>query len=114
MHFDLTTPCDDCPFRTGGRAIRLSKARVREIIHAITDEQRTFACHKTTRHDDDGEHAPHNGEQHCAGALIYLEKNGQPNQMMRWMERIGFYDKTKLDMTAPVFDGASDMLKANA
>lgn len=50
--------------------------------------------------------------QHCAGALILLEKMEQPNQMMRWMERIGAYDRTKLDMDAPVFGDTEEFIEA--
>jgi hypothetical protein len=42
-------------------------------------------------------------EQHCAGAAIILERLERPNQWMRISERLGFYDRTKLDMGAPVF-----------
>jgi hypothetical protein len=39
---------------------------------------------------------------HCAGMLIFLEKRNQPTQMMRICERLGLYDRTKLDMAAKV------------
>lgn len=39
---------------------------------------------------------------HCAGALIFLEKRYRPNQLMRISERLGMYDRTKLDMKAKV------------
>ena len=54
------------------------------------------------------------GEAHCAGALILLEKLGEPSQMMRVCERIGLYDRTKLDMAAPVFDSFEAMREAMA
>ena len=34
------------------------------------------------------------------GTLRWMELNEEPNQIMRWMERIGMYDRTKLDMDA--------------
>lgn len=109
MNFDLKTPCKDCPFRTDVRGY-ITASRAREIIDAITSQQKTFACHKTTKHDDDGEHIPRDKEQHCAGATIFLERMDAPNQMMRIAERIGFYDRRKLDMAAPVFKTASAMI----
>ena len=52
------------------------------------------------------------GEAHCAGALILLEKLNLPSQMMRIAERLGMYDRRKLDMLAPVFDSFVAMIKA--
>lgn len=110
MKFDLTAPCGNCPFRTD-ITFYLRAERVDEICEALVVDQRTFSCHKTTEHgcrDGDGHVGPK--EQHCAGALIMLEKMDRPNQMMRIMERLGGYDRTKLAMAAPVFDSGSDMI----
>jgi hypothetical protein len=65
--------------------------------------------------DDDGERARDtSGEAHCAGALIMLERLGQPSQMMRIGERLGLYDRTGLDMEAPVFESFGAMRGAMA
>lgn len=110
MKFDLKKPCRDCPFRSD-IAGYLTKARVHEIIESISRGQKTFSCHKTN--DTSGsETVETRNSQHCAGAMIFLEKNGAPNQMMRIAERLGMYDHTKLHMDAPVFDNASDMIAA--
>ena len=65
-----------------------------------------FPCHKSAEEvqDDDGfsEFRATEGSVHCAGALIFLEKRNRPHQMMRICERLGFYDRRKLDMTAKV------------
>jgi hypothetical protein len=114
MKTDLTTPCPDCPFRTDVNPY-LRKERVHEICESIIDRQETFSCHKTIEHDydDEGEEIVNQEEaQHCAGAMILLEKLESPNQWMRWMERIGFYDHEKLAMDAPVFDTVEDMVNA--
>lgn len=103
MNFDLTKPCAKCPFRTDCLKGWLGKARATEITTGISDLQQTFACHETVVHDDDGEPINDSEQSHCAGAVILLEKLDRPNQWMRWMERIGFYDRRKMDMTAPVF-----------
>jgi hypothetical protein len=47
--------------------------------------------------------------QHCAGALILLEKLEQPTNSMRVAERLGMYDRRELDMDAPVFDSWEEM-----
>lgn len=110
MNFDLVAPCKDCPFRTD-ITFYLRTERVEEICDAITRQQYTFACHKTTHHDDDGEHVPSKKEQHCAGALIMLEKMNRPNQMMRIAERLRYYDRHKLRMDAPVFADGDAMIE---
>ena len=99
MNFNKTHPCDNCPFRSDVD-FHLLPEMVEEILDAITNQ--TFACHKTTDKPD-SEH------EHCAGALILLEREENPNQMMRIAERLGMYDRTKLDMQAPVFESPDDM-----
>ena len=100
MNFDLRRPCPHCPFRSD-RPGFLRRDRAREIADSLKTGA-TFSCHATNEFDEEGE-AVEEG-QHCAGAAIVLEKEGRPNQLMRISERIGFYDRTKLDMEAPVFD----------
>jgi hypothetical protein len=128
MKFDLRRPCPGCPFRTDVEPY-LRTGRVGELEDALLRQQSTFSCHKTVDYgraeseddpDDDqiAHYRPDAGEQHCAGALILLEKLERPNQMMRVCERLGAYDRTKLDMAAPVYDSFAAMKaatrKANA
>lgn len=65
-----------------------------------------FPCHKTAveAETEDGGTEFHATKKsvHCAGALIFREKRNQPNQMMRICERIGKYDRTKLNLEANV------------
>lgn len=103
MKFDLTRPCSNCPWRTD-KPFHLRADRVEEIMTAVTEQDAHFACHKTTH----GE-APE--EQHCAGILILLERDDNPNQLMRIGERLGWYDRRKLDMAAPVFDSVEAVLE---
>jgi hypothetical protein len=76
-----------------------------------------FPCHKHTQHDDEGEFIPTGDEPHCAGALIFAEKNDTATQVMRIAERIGIYDRRKLmanrKAVAAVFDDLDEMLKIN-
>ncbi|MET4238599.1 DUF6283 family protein [Bradyrhizobium sp. RT10b] len=115
MKFDLRRPCDNCPFRSDVK-FPLEVERVEEIVQAITEKDLTFACHKTTRFDPEtGETVRSPKEQHCAGALIMLEKMQRPNQMMRISERLGFYDRTKLEMNyVPVYENGKDMIESGA
>ena len=100
--FDLKRPCKDCPFRADVKPY-IRKARAVEIGKALLNDK-TFTCHK---------HLPRDGkkEQHCAGALIFLEAQNKPNQLMRVAERLGTYDRRKLDMNAPVFKNIEDFVK---
>ena len=94
MKYNMTTPCDECPFLKGSG---FTLAALKE--HASGE----FACHKTCKVNDKGVFVPRGDKTpHCAGALIFLEKLKQPHQMMRICERMGIYDRTKLDMQAPV------------
>jgi len=117
MRFDLKKPCSDCPFlRKGG--IRLTQKRVREIAASILSTQgSTFSCHKTTIEDDDGELVDSKDSRHCAGALIFSERQGNATQMMRIAERLGLYHATALmkdkAVVRSVFRDLAEMLKVN-
>lgn len=98
MKFDLKKPCKDCPFIKGSSTNRtLSKERLDGIVDDISNNDMTFTCHKTLN-------LPEREQQHCAGALIYLEREDNPNQMMRIAERLGLYDRRELNMTADIID----------
>lgn len=109
--FDLTKPCTNCPFRSDVVPY-LTEERVREIQGSL--DTATFDCHKTLQREDSDEDGYNRKgcEAHCAGALILLEKSGKPSRMMQIGGRLGLYDHSRLDMTAPVFDSFDDMAKA--
>jgi hypothetical protein len=97
MNYNMTEPCDACPFLIGsGFTWESLKA------HASGE----FACHKTCTVEENEElgsyFAARKNSPHCAGALIFLEKQGSPHQMMRICERLGMYDRRKLNMKANV------------
>lgn len=109
MKFDLKTPCKDCPF-VKGNTMKLHPERVNELDDGL--RHTTFSCHKTVEYDDeDGEGYDTEDTQHCAGALILLEKEGRPGQMQQIAQRIGMYDPAKLNMEAPVYDSFDEMYK---
>ena len=109
MLMDKTKPCNNCPFRSDVMPY-LTVERAEEIAVAITKRDLTFSCHKTVKNL--GSKAKE--ESHCAGAAIMLEKMQLPNQHMRIMERIGMYDRSKLDMKAPVYNNATEFVTATA
>lgn len=95
MKYTLTTPSDQRPFLKGSG---FTFDRLHE--HASGE----FPCHKACKVDDEtGNFVPRGDKTpHCAGALIFLELQDAPHQMMRICERLGLYDREKLDMSAPV------------
>jgi hypothetical protein len=101
MKFALRKPCPHCPFRTD-IAGYLTRTRAAEIATGLLDQQQPFSCHEFNEFDEDGDTIEGHRAQHCAGALIFLEAQERPNQLMRIAERLGFYDHTQLDMDAPV------------
>lgn len=97
MRFDLNQPCKDCPFiKKSSTNMTLAEGRLDGIISDIRHDM-SFTCRKTLN-------LKTNEQQHCAGALIFLERENNPNQMMRIAERLGRYDRTKLKMEADIVD----------
>lgn len=111
----MTTPCSNCPFRNDIKPY-LYKERIAEILNSLNRGQ--FPCHKTVSQEDEDPYDDEcqqtqmvdDEEIHCAGALILLEKMERPSQMMRILERVGLYDRTKLKMDSPVYDSFGQML----
>lgn len=96
MHYTMTEPCTACPFL---KEFRRGFTMRRLFEHASGE----FACHKTCDVDEEtGDFVPTKDSVHCAGALIFLERRKQSHQMMRIRERLGLYDRRKLNMKAPV------------
>jgi hypothetical protein len=113
MKTDLVRPCSKCPFRSDIPGY-LTEGRAEEIASALLSDA-SFSCHETNRYDEAGEDLVETADsQHCAGAMIWMEKQGRANQWMRWMERSGFYDARKLDMESPVFEDAEDFIAHHA
>jgi len=106
MNYNMTKPCNACPFLIG------SGFTFRSLQQHASGE---FGCHKACDLDEEsGTYEPHEKTPHCAGALIFLEKQGKPHQMMRICERLRgkdgapMYDASKLDMSANVGCKPSD------
>lgn len=97
----------------------LTKKRIKEIAGMMTSKDGgAFPCHKTLDYSGDGDGLYRETSQHCAGALIFAEKNGNSTQMMRIAERLGMYDAAVLmanqENVDMVFDSISEMKKAIA
>jgi hypothetical protein len=109
MKFTLTRPCDQCPFRTD-IGTYLTSTRAEEICDSLLNEQTSFPCHKTIHYDVAGVGHLLDGTQHCAGAMIMLEKMEAPHQLLRIMYRIRAYDPTLLHMDSPVYESDEAMI----
>lgn len=101
MKYTMTSPCEQCPFLATPNMKRgFTLQRLKEFAES------EFPCHQTASsvEDEDGfsEYRANDKSVHCAGALIFNEKRGYANQMMRICERLGVYDAGKLDMGAKV------------
>jgi len=106
MKFELTKPCANCPFRKD-KPFHLCPARAEEIVDSLTRKGQTFPCHKTTEATGKTE----KDHQHCAGALIMLEKTETRNQMVLIAERLGMYSRKKLDMESPVYETPQEFIQ---
>jgi hypothetical protein len=103
MKYEMTKPCDLCPFRNDDRRLHVDPDRLREFARG------EFVCHKTAEYAEDEEGGGggyvDNGRtsQHCAGALIFHEHMEAPHMWMLIYRRAGLYRPDRLDMNAPVF-----------
>ena len=105
MKYDLKKPCSNCPFLRSTH-FRFSTSRMVEIVEA-----ETFPCHKTLDYTKEGPVRVREQSRHCAGHLILREKMEMPTQLMRIAERIGMYDRTKLEMDSDVYDTLDEMIE---
>lgn len=113
IRMTMTKPCPKCPFRSD-IPVYLTAERIDELEGTLV--QSYFVCHETvdysTVEDSEDEPAETKKTQHCAGALILLEKLEQPSNLMRIYERLHGYDYTKLEMDSPVYDTFKEMRDA--
>ena len=114
MHHRMSDPCDNCPFRTDLPHGYLRPDRIREIAESLFRGE-SFPCHKTTEtvEDDEGfgDRVATEDSLQCAGAEIFLAKQGLSTQMGRIAERLGMAQP--LNMEAPVSGSVSQMLKVH-
>lgn len=108
MKHTMANPCEHCPFRNDIKGY-LRGDRVREIAESLF-RGASFPCHKTTEAwDDDGDMHESENSQQCAGAEIFLAKQGMSTQMGRIAERLGM-KVAKVNMKSPVCCSVDEML----
>lgn len=96
--------------------LSLGEERMRNIVQALHDDK-TFTCHQTIDYsaqfeeDDTGEEHFHPSEknQHCAGALLYMEREGIQTTAMQIGNRLGLYDPRKLKGMDKIIDRLGDI-----
>lgn len=94
MKYNMTEPCDACPFLIGSGFVW------KQLVAYASGE---FPCHKACKLNESEEFVKRSKKTpHCAGALIFLEKQNKPHQMMRICERLGLYDRHSLNMEARI------------
>lgn len=98
----LRAPCDNCPFRHDVHRF-LHEKRYADIAASVIDRGENFTCHKHNDFDDEGQAVNNLRSMSCAGSMIFLRHVGKPNTMMKVMERMGWFDSSKLRMDAPVY-----------
>ena len=113
--FDLVRPCGDCPFRRD-TPCHLGPDQAEALMEGMIYQGDGFMCHKTVPYDDPETYTggrPTPDGQHCAGAMIFLEKIQEPNQLMLLALVRGTFDPSRLDMTAPVVDTQAQFREAH-
>lgn len=105
LHFDLRTPCSNCPFRRDSKPHEGMPAKIVQLFEAWTGlGNAAFTCHRTDPNSDWPPARNYRGPlQHCAGFMILMEKAKEPSEPMRKAAREGRFDRTKLNLNAPVF-----------
>jgi hypothetical protein len=120
LRFDLKEPCENCPFRTDGTAIRFTcRGRAEEIKESAY--RHGFPCHKTAvdtsdeDEDSGGFVFRQNGKtQHCVGSLMMHIKEGYDSTPgtgndAELFERVA----AKVDWKSPHFESVEAFLDAN-
>lgn len=108
MLFDIKKPCGGCPFLKENN-LRLSKKKKQKFVNDIVKKEYAFVCHRSTK-DYSGKSGK---ENHCAGALIIMEKNQINTRVLRIAIALGGYDPALLKMDSPVFDNFNDFIEAH-
>lgn len=83
LHYDLRTPCDDCPFLRGNKHEYTENALGEYIARLLEGSDIAHTCHKTDPRSDCKSAQDYKGEiQHCAGAMILsIRERRIPDQL---------------------------------
>jgi hypothetical protein len=110
--FALKQPCADCPFRCDRPAF-LSPGRAEEIADALGAGS-SLNCHKTLDYGNEKGRGESTAKTaFCVGALVTLEKQRTPNQLMQIGERLGLYRPQEMNLDAPVYGSLPEWVAAH-
>ena len=114
IRFDLRRPCGTCPFlRAVDPRLHLEEISSRRLERMAPDMPTIpWACHSTTTKCEEGRESCNDRTQHCAGALIVLEKQGTPSGPRTFVAAIDEIPIADLDLEAPTFDSLDEMHEA--
>jgi hypothetical protein len=121
MQFNMVRPCPHCPFRKDNVPF-LHPERAKDIADGLKMGT-WFGCHETIEfvdeNEDEGELKCVDTTEHCAGAMILMEKINRPTQAMQLSERLRYpperpYDRDRLDMESPVFKTLEEFVAFHA
>jgi hypothetical protein len=105
LRFDLRSPCADCPFRNDLPINEGTVGTFAENIWSIIRGEFVHSCHKTDPRSDYEPAKDYRGPiQHCAGAMVMMEKSEEPSNFMLWAEAQGKMKRKRLNLGAPVDD----------
>lgn len=103
IKFDLRSPCADCPFLEATPVHPGVAVDLPSIMGGMEMGTLAHTCHKTDPLSDSPEGQAFNGPlQHCAGALILMEKSEQRSHHMTGAIIRGDYSPALLNMAAGV------------
>lgn len=104
IRFKLRRPCAECPFKKTTPLHRGVALNLDTLAESLRDETFAHSCHRTDSRSDYRQAKRYRGEiQHCAGALIMMEKSGCVSLPMANAMAFGELDVKRLDMAAPVY-----------
>ena len=117
MLFNRMSPCPDCPF-VRGAFLGLRRKRKEYIAAGLLKGDSQFTCHKHITGETDeetGDYIIGKKDQHCAGALITLKKEGAlfDNAPIRIAAIFGMYDPDALDMSADTYNSMEEFIEDN-
>lgn len=99
-----TKPCSDCPFLKKGGVRHGPRAVTTYASYFTLEPPATFPCHQTRRpgQNNDAWEPWTEGQTICAGGLIFAEKTGLKNSLLRFAQRMGWYYPSGLRETETV------------
>lgn len=114
--FQLKSPCMDCPFRKDAAGVRHGVPKVLAYAsHFTVGDGATFPCHRSVPDTISREAwSPwQEGQQMCAGGLIFAEKLQHRSRTVEALIDLGVYDPATLKDHDVVCDSILELVSKN-